>query len=190
MCCFRPRGCAAHTNVRGDETLRLCSVCTVTHGMRLQRGFSDCGNFSGDFSLVAPCCCLLTLVYPTMYSRLWHKIWNLAADPCYFSLHKKNNWWHVSRQSWVPSRRVLVTVAMTSIYLFAKCRQRLHSGGTMTQQEVEATWAPENSSSGRNAWTWRACATKDGTSTIKTVWARSCQVRLSTPLFQQTWQTP
>lgn len=89
MCCFRPRGCAAHTNVRGDETLRLCSVCTVTHGMRLQRGFSDCGNFSGDFSLVAPCCCLLTLVYPTIYCRLWHKIWNLVADPCCFSLHKK-----------------------------------------------------------------------------------------------------
>lgn len=54
----------------GMKTLRLCSVCTVTHGMRLQRGFSDCGNFSGDFSLVAPCCCLLTLVYPTMYCRL------------------------------------------------------------------------------------------------------------------------
>lgn len=108
----------------------------------------------------------------------------------FLCIKKNNNWWHVSRRSWVPSRPVLVTVAMTSVCLFAKCRQRLHSGGTMTQQEVEATWAPENSSSGRNAWTWRARTTKDGTSAIKTVWARSCQVRLSTPLFQQTWQTP
>lgn len=130
------------------------------------------------------------LLWSTQRFTLWHKIWNLVADPCCFSLHENQNWWHVSRPSWVPSRPLLVTVAMTSIYLFAKSRQRLHSGGTVTQQEVEATWAPENCSSGRNAWTWRAHTTKEGTSTIKTVWARSCQVRLSTPLFQQTWQTP
>lgn len=174
---FWPQGgCAAHTNVDEDETARLHGVCSVTYGMCLQRGFSGCVDFSDGFQS-----------HGTMWNQHFFHVfltqefalvchgWSVLLEVCFIdlvplSLPPCPHWWNHNLR--------------TDSICFENRNFYTDRKSNMSNLESRIALQAKNVCTVRTQYSW--CRDTN----IKTVWARSCQVRLSTPLFQQTWQAP
>lgn len=154
-------------------------------------------HFSEDFPPMPLC---WTSIYSLRFTRQFilgydmDTAWNVIPAHCCFYLQKEKVAQPppLSILQFGPTISLSVPVTIHAIprqvlsqsfhllYVFAKMLQASARYAQWPGQEVKATRA-------QSAGTWRAHSTST-TPTFKTVWGRSCQVCLSTPLFQQTWQ--